>query len=138
MINPFEYIKAIQDKWAWQSMCKSFWQKVHIIGDQKNQWVMTFNLSTGGLSDHERLIEDIDKLFWFSCWESSHKGGHHVFMVNPTQWGYKLVNDYARDNKVSRQSIYHYPDKFEWISVSDNVKFIKPVTTEALKTQEKG
>lgn len=63
-MNPFEYLKSIQAKWAWESYCMSMWHKIPIIGSTKNKFVLSALISTGGLSDHEQIIENIDKLFW--------------------------------------------------------------------------
>lgn len=126
MINPFEYINELRDKWRWQAYFNINWHKIPVIGEKTNQWVMWIGISTGGLSDHEKLIEDMPKLFWDVCWQMSKVGGHYKFQINPIQWGYKLVNDFAREKGVSRQSIYNYPDKYEWLHVSKGVKFIKP------------
>jgi hypothetical protein len=118
---PFEYIKSIQAQWAWDKYCKTEWVK------QGGQWILKWHLSTGGLSDHERIIDKMSKIFWLGCWVQSRRGGHYEFEVNPVQWGWKLVNDYARDKGISRQYIYHNPHKFKWIEVSKNVKFIQEV-----------
>lgn len=122
MKNPFEYIKSIQDQWAWAAYCTASWVK------ENKKWGLVLKLSTGGLSDREDIVNNMDTMFWTVCWELSKRGGHYEFKVNPTQWGYELVNDYARKNNISRQSIYNYPNKFEWIEVSKNVKFIKKIT----------
>lgn len=124
ILNPFDYIKSIQDQWAWASYCQTRWVK------KDKKWILFWKLSTGGLSDHEVIIDEMDKMFWFVCWSLSKRGGNYEFEVNPINWGYKLVNDYAREKGVSRQSIYNYPDKFEWIHVSKGVKFIKALTTK--------
>jgi hypothetical protein len=40
-------------------------------------------LATGGWSGNEELIRALqeNRFFWMSAWESSERGGRHVFMV---------------------------------------------------------
>lgn len=42
------------------------------------------NMATAGWSGNEELIGALKKnhVFWGLCWESSHRGGRHVFRVN--------------------------------------------------------
>ena len=126
-MNPFNYIKEIQEKWQYPQMIKIYWVKSHVKFNSKYEWVMIVEISTGGLSNHEKIIENIDKLFWSICWEYSKRGGHYKFIINPIQWGFKLVNEYAKENNLYRQIIYNTPNKYEWVHVSDKIKFIKPL-----------
>lgn len=126
--NPFEYIKSIQDQWAYKGYCLAWWVRRPTMGSTENHWEYHWLLSTGGLSDHEAIIDEMLKtIFWMACWSVTKRGGHYQFEVVPTQWGFKLVNDYAREKGISRQYIYHNPDKFEWVHVSSKIKFIKPI-----------
>ncbi len=42
-----------------------------------------FELSTGGWSDNESIIEALqgNVMFWMVCWVSSRRGGHYVFEI---------------------------------------------------------
>lgn len=42
-----------------------------------------FRLSTGGWSGNEDIVAALqdNTMFWALCWESSRRGGHHVFRV---------------------------------------------------------
>jgi hypothetical protein len=42
-----------------------------------------WNVSTGGWSGNESIIDALNSnwLFWSMCWESSRRGGHHVFRI---------------------------------------------------------
>ena len=125
-MNPFEYVKYIQNKWAWASYCEAKWQKKEGLTGGK-RWILVWELSTGGWSEHEFFISEMDKIFWSLCWVQHRRGGHYIFEVDPINWNFKLVNDYAHEKGISRQYIYQNPDKFEWVHVSKGVKFIKPL-----------
>lgn len=95
---------------------------------RKENPILQWTFCTGGWSGNESLVDsllknEIFKLMWYYSWQ---RGGRFVFHINPTQVGFKLVKDYCRDNKVSRQYISQNIDKFDRFELSRNKIFIRP------------
>lgn len=92
-----------------------------------NRPVLEWHYSTGGWSGNESLIYALLNNFlfksaWYYSWQ---RGGHYVFRIDPRAVGFKLVSDYCRDNKVSRQWISKAKDKFEYFRLSPNKVFVR-------------
>lgn len=58
-----------------------FWIWPFYTDYKKNGNIITWELSTGGWSDHETIIEALtaNQMFWTLCWQSSSRGGNYVF-----------------------------------------------------------
>jgi hypothetical protein len=77
-----EYLKHIADKatfnevcdhiktmWVWKDLCKKRGRKLTLI--------------TGGWSGHEELISVLkNSIFGLMYWDSSYRGGKHIFKFN--------------------------------------------------------
>lgn len=63
--------------WGWSEVLSATFPRVR------------FDLSTGGWSGNESLIEALKKnlYFWASCWVSSRRGGHYEFEVPEEEEG---------------------------------------------------
>jgi hypothetical protein len=50
--------------------------------------IRRYQLSTGGWSGNEDLIEALQQnfFFWSFCWQSSRRGGHYVFEIPEAHW----------------------------------------------------
>jgi hypothetical protein len=56
------------------------WPNLVYVKDDK------LHVSTGGWSEHEKLLKRLEKtLFWQICWLSSQRGGHYVFDLSKIQ-----------------------------------------------------
>lgn len=91
--------------------------------------LLKWSFSTGGWSGNESLIYALLKNFpfkamWYHSWR---RGGHYVFHIDPQQVGFKLVSDYCKENKVSRQWISKAKDKFEYFRLSKNKVYVRPL-----------
>lgn len=63
-----EIAELLKDMWAWPD---------YVDYDGK-----TLKVSTGGWSEHERIIEELENtLFWFIAWQKSERGGHYTFHI---------------------------------------------------------
>lgn len=66
-----QLIDVLQNNWHWPGYCRLI---------RNDTWLV---ISTGGLSDHEKIIEALGRtLFWQLYWESSKRGGHYGFNLN--------------------------------------------------------
>src|SRR3990167_698314 len=66
-----KFIDYLQSFWRWES---------YFTVTGKN--IKRLDVSTGGWSDHERIIEALKESdFWMLFWESSRRGGHYKFRV---------------------------------------------------------
>lgn len=59
------------------------WQDRFCAGHDQLRKVYVYELSTGGWSGNEELIEALRKnrMFWISCWVQSRRGGHYIFEI---------------------------------------------------------
>lgn len=83
--------------------------------------------STAGWSGNESMIHALlrntfIKMFFYYSWRT---GGHYVFRIMPEQVGFKLVRDYCKENKISKQAIYQSKDKYEWYSLGTHKNYIR-------------
>ena len=118
-INLIDYIR---DLWNYNRYIKCFWHN-----DNKLGYTMRLELVTCGWSGNESIIEallenNMFKLLWYAEW---YRGGKHVFEINPANVGYKLVSDYCKENKISRQAIYQNKHKYLFIKASEKIVFVR-------------
>ncbi len=68
-------MEFVRDIWQWPEWGFSE------LADDGNEDV--FELHTGGWSGNEEIISALalNQMFWPMCWESSARGGHHIFKV---------------------------------------------------------
>lgn len=67
--------------WQLIDMLSNLWRWPDYIRFDINEGVLS--VSTGGLSDHERIIEALEKTkFWTAYWLSSKRGGHYEFDIS--------------------------------------------------------
>lgn len=129
--NPREFmalIEYIQERWTYPNMFNKKWT------NSSGQWTLELELITGGWSGNEDIIKALLKNLMFSYWYSEWKrGGYHKFEINPCQVGYIRTSEYCRQKGAYKQYIYSPAGKrkFDWIIVSENIRFIKPKKKEA-------
>ena len=59
----------------------NLWRWPNYIRFDINEGILS--VSTGGFSDHERIIEALEKTkFWTAYWLSSKRGGHYEFDIS--------------------------------------------------------
>ena len=68
------------------------------------------------------LKNQMFKIMFYFQWN---RGGHYRFKIDPQQIGYKLVSDFCKENNLSRQYVWKYKEKYEWLEVSKNKKYIR-------------
>jgi len=93
--------------------------------------ILQWTFSTGGWSGNESLIYALlnnwmFKSMWYYSWR---RGGRYVFRIDPTNVGFKLVSDYCKENKVSRQWINKAKklNKFEYFQLTPKKVYIRPI-----------
>lgn len=75
------YMQFIRSIW-WSP--KWSWHEEDDKDDLFDRSVYIYNISTGGWSGNEDIIEAMHKnfLFWSLCWVQSRRGGHYIFHVD--------------------------------------------------------
>lgn len=69
-----EFIESLRNN-AWN--CEYGYIKLNIKMASKR---FKLELHTGGWSENEEIIEELQKnLFWLFCWQKSERGGHYYF-----------------------------------------------------------
>jgi len=117
-MNLIDYIK---DLWSYDSI-KCYWRNTN-----KSGYKLTVELVTVGWSGNEDIIEallenNMFRIMWYAEW---HRGGKHVFEIDPEHVGYKLVSNYCKENKISRQSVYQSKHRYYFIKVSKKIVFVR-------------
>lgn len=97
--------------------------------------VLHLELHTAGWSGNEDIINALleNRMFtalWYKQWKT---GGHYWFELNPVNLGYSTVQQYCKENGISRQGVYHTKDKFDWIEISHNKKMLKRKALQSAK-----
>lgn len=119
----FSLVSFIRSRWRGFEEHHCYWGKDEV----HNGWVLGFDLHAGGWGDNEAMVNALLKnkmvtSLWYERWE---RGGHHYFKIDPCNIGYVPVTEYCTANDISKQYVYHHPEKFNWIHVSAHMKFIK-------------
>lgn len=124
VFNLFDFLESI-----W---CYSDWaitkEWIKDWNDKGN--IYSFKISTGGMSDNEILISallenDLFRMIYYYSWR---RGGHYEFQVNPTSLDYKLVSEYCKEHKITRQAISQNKHLYNWIEITRNKKMIKRIS----------
>jgi hypothetical protein len=75
-VHLMEFVKDIwwAADWGWRE---------YNTKDYNNRDEITYDISTGGWSGNESIINALqdNRLFWMCCWEQSNRGGHYIFKV---------------------------------------------------------
>ena len=95
--------------------------------DLFHRYKLKVTFYTCGFSDNEAIIKALLKNlmwqhFWYSKWE---RGGTHEFDIDPANCNFMLVSDYCKQNNTSRQYVYKYKLKYEFIYISKQVVLIR-------------
>ena len=117
-------IERLRDIWQYKNCFIENWELDSI---HKESPVLILELHTGGRSGNEDIIAALrgHKFFWLMWWYKTERGGHYYFEVDFSQIGFKSVSQFTKENNVSRQYVYRYPDKFEWIKISHGKRLIR-------------
>jgi hypothetical protein len=120
-VNLLDFIESIWWTPDWGFIKE--WGKDHI----HNHPVINLALHTGGWSGNEEIMDSLlknmmFKIMFYSQWN---RGGHYKFEIDPQRIGYKLVSEFCKENNVSRQYVWKYKEKYEWLKVSKNKKYIR-------------
>ena len=122
VINLIDFIESIW--WTPDWGFRKTWGKDHI---HKKRHVINLELHTGGWSGNEDVINALlkntmFKIMWYSQWN---RGGHYRFEIDPLVIGYKLVSEFCKEHNKSRQYVWKYREKYEWIEISKRIKLIR-------------
>lgn len=114
-------LEFIEQRWTYRDFIKRY------VVKERDNFYLEWTLITGGWSGNESLVNALlsNTLFemcWY--WEWS-RGGRHVFRIDPRNVGFRLVSEYCKENKVSRQYVSQAKDKFEYFKLSPNKVFIR-------------
>ena len=121
-ISKIFYIVPILEDILWKPKLSlvANWEK------ENEKYYLDLQIHTLGWYDNERIVESLLKneciKHFYVKWEI---GGHYCFKISPYQVGYKLVSEYCNDEKVSRQWIHKKKHRYDWLSVSHNINFIR-------------
>lgn len=88
--------------------------------------IIVLELHTDNVPENEKIIESLKKtIFWDAWWHSTTKGGQYRFEIVPSRYGFKLVSDFSEETGISRQMIYRYKDKYDWIELITYKTFVR-------------
>jgi hypothetical protein len=80
--TPNQFVDLLGKLWRWPS----FISRGERMNDE-GKLVMRLRLATGGWSGHEEIISELGGTFFsFRFWQSSHRGGKHVYDVPKADW----------------------------------------------------
>lgn len=81
--TPNQYVNAIEN--AWDHSYGQMWVEEYLDNWLKPYWEV--KLATGGWSLNEDVVAILKQsLFSYLFWESSHRGGLHVYHVSRGSW----------------------------------------------------
>ena len=118
--NPMNYVDYLKKVWSHPNAIKETWTK------EDDKIILILELSTNGMSCNEDIIKELqDSLFWLIHWYQSTRGGHYIFKICVSMYGFKTVSEFCKVNNSYKQIIYQQPYKYDWIHISQNKKLIK-------------
>lgn len=125
-------IDFVRDLWNYNKHIKCYWHNKNKTG-----YTMRLELLTCGWSGNESIVDsllenNVFKMLWYAEW---HRGGKYVFEIDPVNVGYKLVSDFCRENKITRQAIYKQKRKYLFIKVSEKIVFVKSANSESVSAR---
>ncbi len=117
-------LQFVEDRWCYENFIRR-----NVIKDIVGKPILEWVLITGGWSGNESLVNAIlgNQLFEMCFYQSWTRGGKHVFHIDPQIVGFKLISDYCKENKVSKQYVSKAKDKFEYFKLAPNKTFIRKV-----------
>jgi len=74
-----ELLERVQELWHWGAEYCDY----EITKDDLGRYIYEWDISTGGWSGNEDIINALSDnfMFWIMCWYSSRVGGHYIFRV---------------------------------------------------------
>lgn len=119
-------VKRLRNMWQYDDYFIENWGLDHI---HKERPVLMLELHTGGWSGNEDIIKVLQKhkLFWKMWWWKTERGGHYYFKIDFSAIGFKPVNQFTKENKITRQYVSKSKEKYEWIIISHGKRLIRAV-----------
>lgn len=119
-------VNRLRDMWQYDNYFIENWG-LDLIHNERP--VLMLELHTGGWSGNEDIIEALQKhkLFWMMWWWKTERGGHYYFEIDFSSIGFKSVNQFTKENKITRQYVSKAKEKFEWIVISHRKRLIRAV-----------
>jgi len=87
----------------------------------KKPYRLVYTLKPTG--DHDQMLAD--ELFEKYRPFVEYKEGVYTFTFQPEAFGYMKVSDFCKVHGLTRQWVYQNPDKYEWLTASRNIRFVK-------------
>jgi hypothetical protein len=117
-------VNRLRDMWEYNDYFIENWGFDHI---HKERPVLMLELHTGGWSGNEDIVEALqkNKMFWIMWWWKTERGGHYYFEIDFSAIGFKPVEKFTKENKISRQYVSKAKAKFEWVKISQNKRLIR-------------
>lgn len=81
--TPEQLVELVRRLWRWDT-----WVGVENRRNSDDEPIVRVRLATGGWSGNEDVIAELDGTFFrLRFWESSHRGGLHIYEVPAGDWG---------------------------------------------------
>ena len=119
-----DLIDRLREEWTHKDY---FIEKWGVDTIHNKRPVLMLELHTGGCRSNEEIIKALQnhKVFWLMWWYKSERGGHYYFEIDYSQIGFQTVQEFTKENNITRQYVSKARDKFEWIKISYGKRLIR-------------
>jgi hypothetical protein len=132
-LDVFNLIEFITSRWAFHDWgIKKYWSKK---GERE---VLKLELHTAGWSGNEDLINSLlrNQMFAMMWYQSWRRGGHYYFEINPVNVGFMTVMEFSTKEKISKQAISKYKERYEWLDCGNKKLLVRKKKYTTLPNSE--